>query len=132
MSEENVEALRAVYERWGEGDFRSGVDVFDPLVVFVMRPEFPDPGAYLGAEGLAEYMRGFLEAWSHITIEAEAITDVGDSVIVAVRQRGVGAESGAETEFGYFHVWTFRGGKAIRLESVRERREALEAVGLRP
>ena len=35
MSEENVEVLRAVYERWGEGDFRSSTDVFDPLVVFV-------------------------------------------------------------------------------------------------
>ena len=130
MSEENVEAVKAVYRRWGEGDFGSNIDVFDPLVLFVLRPEFPDAGTYLGAERLAEYTRGFLEAWGRITIEAKEITDVGDSVIVAVRQRGVGAESGAETELGYFHVWTFRGGKVIRLENVRERREALEAVGL--
>jgi len=130
MSQENVEALRAVYVRWSEGDFRSSVDLFDPLILFVMRPQFPDAGAYLGTERLAEYTRGFLEPWAHITIEAEAITEVGDSVIVAVRQRGVGAESGAGTEFRYFHVWTFRGRKVIRLESVRERREALEATGV--
>jgi ketosteroid isomerase-like protein len=131
MPQENVEAVRAVYERWSEGDFRSSVDVFDPLVVFVMRPEFPDAGAYLGTEGLAEYTRSFLEPWVRLTIEAEEITDAGDSVIVAVRQRGVGAESGAATEFGYFHLWTFRGGKVIRLESIRERPDALEAAGLR-
>ncbi len=131
MSQENVEAVRAVYERWSEGDFRSSIDVFDPLVLFVMRPEFPDAGAYLGTERLAEYTRGFLEPWVRLTIEAEEITDAGDSVIVAVRQRGVGAESGAATEFGYFHLWTFRGGKVIRLESIRERPDALEAAGLR-
>ena len=47
MAEENVEIVRDVYERWSAGDFRAGDDVFDPLVLFVMRPEFPDAGTYL-------------------------------------------------------------------------------------
>ncbi len=50
--------------------------------------------------------------------------------MVAVCQRGVGSGSGAPTEFRYFHVWSFRGRKVIRLESVRERSEAFEVVGL--
>lgn len=131
MSEENVEVVRDIYERWREGDFRTTVDVFDPLVLFVMRREFPDAGTYLGLERLAEYTRGFLEAWSRITIEAEDITEAGDSVVVALRQRGVGGESGAATEFRYFQVWSFRGRKVIRLEGFRERAEAFEAAGLR-
>jgi hypothetical protein len=28
MSEENVEAIRAIYERWSEGDFRASVELF--------------------------------------------------------------------------------------------------------
>jgi len=96
-----------------------------------MRPEFPDAGTYLGLERLGEYTRGFLEPWTRLTIEAEEITDAGDSVVAAVVQRGVGDGSGAPTEFRYFHVWSFRGGKVIRLECVRQRAEALEAVGLR-
>jgi ketosteroid isomerase-like protein len=51
-------------------------------------------------------------------------------VVAAVRQRGVGSGSGAATEFRYFHVWSFRGAKVIRLENFRERAEALEAAGL--
>jgi ketosteroid isomerase-like protein len=129
MSEENAEAIRAVYERWGEGDFRATLEVADPLFLLVMPPQFPDAGTYLGVERLAEYTRGFLEPWTRITIEAEEITGAGDSVIVAVRQRGVGRESGAETELRYFHVWTFRGEKAIRLENFRERSEAFAAAG---
>jgi ketosteroid isomerase-like protein len=129
MAADTVSIVRSVYERWSEGDFRTQ-DVFDPNVVFVMRPEFPDAGVYLGVERVAEYMRGFLEPWSRITIEADEITVSGDSVVVAVRQRGTGSASGAATEISYFHVWSFRGGKAIRFESVRERAEALAAVGL--
>jgi ketosteroid isomerase-like protein len=130
MSKRNVEAIRGVYERWGEGDFRASVDLFDPLALLVMNPEFPDAGTYLGVESIAEYTRAFLEPWARITIEAEEIADAGDNVVVAVSQRGVGDASGAATELRYFHVWSFRGDKVIRLETFRERAEALEAAGL--
>ena len=129
VSEQNAEILRGVYDRWSRGDFNT-TEVFDPLVLMVQRPEFPDSGNYLGLERVAEYMRGFLESWTQITIEAEELIDAGDSVVVAVLQRGEGSQSGAATELRYFHVWSFRGGKAIRLENFRERSEALAAVGL--
>ena len=129
MSEENVEIVRGIYEHWGRGDFET-TDVLDEHALMVVRPEFPDTGTYLGHEGFGEYTRGFLEPWSQITIEAEEVIPAGDSVIVAVRQRGEGEASGAVTEFRYFHLWTFRGGRAIRLETIRERSQALEAAGL--
>jgi ketosteroid isomerase-like protein len=131
MSEENIAAVRGVYERFSEGDFRATLDVVDPLVLFVVGGGFPEAGTYLGVESLAEYTREFLEPWARITIEAEEITGAGDSVVAAVRQRGVGSESGAATEFRYFQVWSFRGGKVIRLENFRGRGEALEAAGVR-
>jgi ketosteroid isomerase-like protein len=131
MSGERVDVIRSVYERWSEGDFGAAVDLLDPLVVFVMGPGFPDAGTYIGPEGVAEYTRGFLEPWSRITIDAEEISEAGDSVVVAVWQRGTGTGSGAVTEFRYFHVWSFRGSRVIRFETFRERAEALEAAGLR-
>ena len=128
MSAENLEAVRAVYERWAEGDFKASMDLVDPLVLFVLGPGFPDSGTYLGVARLEEYTRGFLEPWSRISIEAEEIADAGDSVVATVRQRGVGSGSGAATDFRYFQVWTFRGRKVIRLENFRDRAEALAAV----
>jgi len=130
MSQENVEAIRRIYDGWAGGDFEASVDVLDPHVVLVMSPEFPDSGTYLGLEGVAEYTRGFLEPWSRITIEGEEFAAAGDSVIVAVRQAGTGTGSGAATEFRYFHVWSFRGAKVIRLETFRDRAAAFEAAGL--
>ena len=72
MTEQNVEALRRVYERWAEGDFRASLEVFDPLVLMVQSGDFPDAGAYLGVERVREFMRGFLEPWTRL--EAPELT----------------------------------------------------------
>jgi ketosteroid isomerase-like protein len=48
MSAERVQAVRNVYERWGKGDFRASLELFDPLVLFVLPDGFPEAGTYLG------------------------------------------------------------------------------------
>jgi ketosteroid isomerase-like protein len=131
MSEENVEAVRRVYEQWGEGDFRAAVELYDPHVLLVQGQGLPERGTYLGLDGVRDYMAAFLEAWKRVTIQAEEIFAVGDSVVARVVQRAIGKESGVEpAELEYFQVWSFRGGKVIRLDVIRDRDEALEAVGI--
>ena len=132
VSDANLDIVRQILDRWSEGDFSVAEGELDPHVVLVLRPEFPDAGAYVGLEGMGRYTRGFLEPWTRITIEAVELIPAGDSVVARVLQRGVGESSGAPAEFRYFQVWTLRGGRVIRLEMVREREEALEAVGLTP
>ncbi len=130
MSQENVQAVRAIYDEWGKGDFRAGVERLDPGVRFSLRPEFIDAGVFVGPEGVGEYMRGFLAAWTNLTIAAEELIEAGDSVVAAVRQRGVGVESDVTVEMRYFQIWTFRGEMVVRLENIWDRAQALEAVGL--
>jgi ketosteroid isomerase-like protein len=130
LAQENVAIVEVIYEGYSKGDFGAPVQFFDPQVVFVLSPEFPDAGTYLGTEEIAKYTRGFLEPWEHVTIEAEDLTAAGDSVLAAVRQRGTGNTSGAATEMRYFMIWSFRGNKVIRVENFRDRTEALKAVGL--
>src|SRR5918997_5886021 len=129
MGQENVEVIGRIYERWAVGDFRAGVETFDEQLMFVQGTGFPEAGTYVGAQGVTRYMRDFLESWTKITIAAEEVIPAGDSVVVAVFQRGTGAESGAITELRYFHVWTFRGDRVVRWENFHQRSEALAAVG---
>jgi ketosteroid isomerase-like protein len=131
VAREKIEIVRSVYDRWGEGDFKTDA-LFDPHVVFVLPRGFPDSGTYCGNDAIADYTRGFLEPWTHITIEAEDLVPAGDSVLATVLQRGVGDASGAATEFRYFQLWSFRGDTVIRLENFRDRDEALAAAGLEP
>lgn len=135
MSERNVEIVRAVYERFSEGDFRASLDVLDPHVVMVLGPAFvpesPGGTTHFGAEAVAAYTRDYLlKPWADFTMDAEEIVAAGDSVLVGVRQRGIGVDSGVPTELRYFTIWSFRGRKVIRIESFRERADALEAAGL--
>jgi ketosteroid isomerase-like protein len=135
MSRENVATLRRVYEAFGRGDFRSTLDIYDPLVLFVQRDDSnlfgrDVAGVYWGVDGLGEYMRKVFEPWSSVTIEAEEVTASGDSVVAAVLMRLVGRGGGVPVEARYFHVWTFRGGSVIRLDAVATREEALQAAGL--
>ncbi len=130
MSRENVEIVRRVFEAWGRGDFRAGTELYDPYTLLVLRPEFLDPGSYCGPDEIAGYMRGLLAAWEHFVMVGEEFLDAGDSVVVGVHQQGTGVGSRASVEARYFQLWTFRGGSLIRIESIVDRTEALEAAGL--
>src|SRR3954451_2711078 len=131
MSRDKVEILRGIYERWSRGDFRAGIELYDPHMLLVLRPEFPETGTYLGLEEIGRYMReDFLTDWDGATIGGEEFLEAGDSVIVRVNQRAIGPGSRAPVAMSYYQVWTFRGSSVIRLESVKTRAEALEAIGL--
>jgi ketosteroid isomerase-like protein len=132
MTQENVEAVRAIYERFSEGDFRTSVDLFDRHVRFLMLPDAPEAeeGAFLGVEGVATGMRRLFETWADLKMEAEELIAAGDTVLVSVRQHGVARISGVPTEAHYFTLWSFRGSKVILIENFRERAQALEAAGL--
>jgi ketosteroid isomerase-like protein len=131
MSESTVEIVRQIYERWGRGDFRAGVELFDPYVQLVLRPEFPESGVHCGPDDIRKYMREFLADLEGAVIVGEEFLDAGDTVVVRVNQQATGAGSGAPVGMRYYQVWSFRGRSVIRIESVRERAEALEAAGLR-
>ena len=89
----------------------------------------PVDEAFYGIEAVVNFTRAILED-AQVTMEAEEIVDAGDGVLVAVHQRVTGKKSGVPLESRYFTVWSFRGDKAIRIESFGERTEALEAAGL--
>ena len=131
MSQENVDALRAVYEGWARGEFRAGMELYDPHIVLVSHPDLPDAGRYVGVESIRGYMRQYLEPARNLTWTAEEFIEAEGSVVVVTRQRGTGKESGISLEIQHFIVWTFRGQAVVRLEFFADRGHALEAVGLR-
>jgi uncharacterized protein len=102
----------------------------DPEIAVVMPPDLPDTGTYRGLEAMADYMRGFLEPWERVTIEAEELIANGDRVFAAATQRATGAGSGTQTELRFFQVWTLRDGRIIRFEAFRDRGAALAAAGI--
>jgi len=132
MAEDNLQVVARIFDSWEAGDFSVGLDDLDPNVTFVVASPFPEPGILVGPRQISEYMLTFLaqfEPGSH-TIRAERLRPFGDTVLVDVVQRGTGRTSGAQTELHFFMLFTFRGRRIVRFESVAEARDALEAVGV--
>ena len=130
MSQENVEIVRRIFDAWAMGDFRAGVDDLDQHVVWVIRPEFPESGVFQGTDGPGDWMRRFLEGWELLTVEAKHLQAVGDTVLAHVAQHSKGRASGIEGDLSYFMLFTFRGKRIVRMETIMDEAEALEAVGL--
>ena len=128
MSQENLDALQRLYQGWAAGDVYAEPSLYDPHVVGV----FPDPipGPQYGLEALSNYMGRFLESWDNWRIEATGYREAGDSFVVQVHRSGVGKGSGMAVDDHAFHVWTFRGGRVIRIEAFEREAAALEAAGL--
>jgi ketosteroid isomerase-like protein len=130
MSRENVEIVRRICDRWAAGDFGAGLADLDTHVVFVVRPPFPESAVVFGADGVRDYMGRFLEGWERYAVEARSLRAVGDTVVADALQHGEGKASGIEMEQRFFMLFTFRGGRILRIESVLDEEEALEAAGL--
>jgi ketosteroid isomerase-like protein len=130
MSQENVEIVRRIFEAWALADWSVGNDYYDQHIVFVMSPDFPAFGVYYGIDQVRVYWRDFLQQFERTTIEAERLEAAGDTVLAQVVQHFKGRASGIEGDLPYFMLFTFRGKRIVRVESMIEKVQALEAAGL--
>jgi ketosteroid isomerase-like protein len=134
MSQQNVETIRRMYERWLQDD-ASLFDALDPEIEL-----HPDPAAdwvgvnniYRGHDGVRRYVVQVYEAFEDYRPEVEELLDAGDKVITLAIEHGRGRASGAKVEARRTaHVWTMRANKAVRLDLYLDRAKALAAAGLR-
>jgi ketosteroid isomerase-like protein len=132
MGRTNLEVIRDLYSAWSRGDFTVGGDDLEPNVTFVVRPPFPEFTVLVGAEAISRYMLGFLDQFrpGSLAVEANDLREEGDTVVAEVTQSGVGRASGLDATFRYFMLFTFRGGKIVRMESIVDEDEAMDAAGL--
>jgi ketosteroid isomerase-like protein len=127
MSRENMEVVRALYERAARGDF--GFDLFADDFEFVTSPELPDAGTYRG-DAARRWIEAWIESFEGLTIEATEIVDAGDRVVVGIHQRGRLPGSPNMVEGRWWQALTFSAGLVVRSELFPERAQALEAAGL--
>ena len=131
MSQENVQALRAAFERYAHGDF-SPIGALGDDFELVISPEAPDAGTYRGEEA-RRWLRAWVASFEEMTIEATEILDSGDKVLLGMTQRGRPPGVDPHTALVEGHWWqvsTFREGEIVRAEMFPERAQALEAAGL--
>jgi ketosteroid isomerase-like protein len=127
MSEENVDAVRRVYER-----VTAGMGWPEELFHADFESDMREVGAgALPLDATQQALREYFETFEDFHVEiVELIQPDGEHVVATIRDGGRIRGSDAEVSNRYFHVWTFRDRRIVRLSAHTERGRALEAVGL--
>jgi ketosteroid isomerase-like protein len=133
MSQRNLELVRSIYDGWARNDPHT-LDLLDPAIEVHPDPRSAWPGiepTYEGHEGVGRYLASIYDAFDEYRAEAEELLDAGDRVVTLAIERARGKHSGAPVQIRHTaHVWTIRGGMAVRLDVNWDRDDALRALGL--
>jgi ketosteroid isomerase-like protein len=131
MSQENVEIVRAGFERFAAtGEFAANLSTDDFAWDMSNFHGWPEQQVYEGAEGARAFMTEWLDAWEDWRLEVEALHDAGDRVVALVHQRARSKAGGMPVEMSFAMVFTIRDGRQARMEMYSDRDEALAAAGL--
>ncbi len=142
MSQENVEIVRQGFEAFGRGVeiVRQGSEAFEGGELDVMLDLFtddvityradPDGATYEGQAGFLAATAEWTEDFSEWQLLPQEFTDLGDRVLVRVRQVARGRSSGIRVEEDFWFLFEFTGSKVSKLSFYSRHAEALEAAGL--
>jgi ketosteroid isomerase-like protein len=122
--------VRKAVEDWNRGDLDAIFESLDEHVVLRAAEGWPER-VYYGKDQVHSFYEAIAETvGAHSVIED--LIDAGDSVVLRVRARITGEQSGLEGgDMPYSSVVTVRMGKAVLIEFFWDPQEALEAAGLR-
>ena len=132
MSQENVEVVRRAFDAFNRGDPKGMVADFAQNFEYVTTGTIPGArGSYGGPEAWTGFAGWIWSEFEGPRVEIRELIESGDQVLAAVTLRGRGKQSGVETTWDLWHLWTVQDGKVVHGQGFVSREEALEAAGLR-
>lgn len=129
MSQEDVDVFRGTVEAINAGDVEAVLAlVTEDVVITAARSAVQ--GDYRGYDGVRRFAADNDESFELFHVNLDDVRDLGDRVLAigTIRIRGRGG--GVETDVPMAGVAVVKAGKLSRWEDFRDRRLALEAVGL--
>jgi uncharacterized protein len=131
LGDERAHTVMRGYEAFNTGELDEAIQMFDPAIVWHTWI-VPGPGGatYHGLEGVRELWSDARNVFRNFRNDPERIILGDDKVVAFVCVRGQGLASGAEVEGRIAHVYTFRDGKVLKVDSYEDRDEALEVAGV--
>jgi hypothetical protein len=142
MSQANVELVKALYPHpdadiaalfRDESTFGRMRDTLSPLLTDDFESVVVFPGetrTHPGLEGFRKHWLDWLEPWATYRTAIDEVIDVGDRVVLFLRDHGRHEGMDAEVEIIGASIATIWEGKLARWEGYADRADALEAAGL--
>ena len=131
MSQENVDFALGAYARFNAGERTPELWFWHADGEYQAAREDPDSATHRGIEAITKQYASWVDAYPDLRVEPLEARANEDRVLLWVRFTGHGAVSGAPLEMELAHVYTMRDGKAARVVEYMDRKEALQAAGLK-
>ena len=130
MSQENVEIVRAAYDAFNRGDLDAALkDAAPDCELDWSRGVGPNAGVHK-LDQMRSFLGDFTDTFESVRVEPDEFIEAGENVVVP--QTGyVRGREGVEVTARVSLVWTCRDGAIVRICLYQQKREALEAAGLR-
>jgi hypothetical protein len=127
MSQEQLEFLAGVIDRWNDGEWFIP-DAYHPELEWLPHRSLTE-GAYRGIEGIERFAEDTREMFDVFELRYELL-DLGEQVLgwgtIHFRAR----QSGIESEIPFGGLITLRDGKILRWEDLGSKEAALAAAGV--
>jgi len=131
MWQENVESYRQALDAFNRRDRAAWLAFCDPELENVPPRDWPESRTVRGSEAVWDFFIEGSEPWEGNLEPFGPIEEGDDKLVAQVRGEVRGKASGAAVAWSFWHVVTYREGRALRFEGFADRAEALEAAGLR-
>ncbi|MCW2969006.1 MAG: hypothetical protein JWO23_133 [Solirubrobacterales bacterium] len=129
MSQQNLEVVTRIYEELNSHQ-AFPPELFAPDCVTDLTEVSLDFGVLHGVDASQKALAPYFGTFDDFHVAAEVLHADEQLVVTAIRDGGRIRGSGAEVWNRYFHAWTLRDGRVVRLSSHTDREEAFRAVGL--
>jgi ketosteroid isomerase-like protein len=130
MSQERRQVAERVFRAINVRDRVAVGALLDPDVEIIFHSAV-EGAVYRGIDGVGALVDELHATWEHLEFRVESVHDVGDRSVVLYRLLGRARASGIPIDERVAQIWTWRSGRPWRCVVFTDRRQALEAVGLR-
>jgi ketosteroid isomerase-like protein len=114
---------------WREGRVEDALRGLDDDFEWVV-PDHPEGAVRHGPESVTEFFHEWVEPWEDLEIDWELEAVGPEAVLATIQMSGRGKGSGVPAEMHFFQLWTFRDGRAVRMEMFSDLDNARRAAGL--
>jgi ketosteroid isomerase-like protein len=124
----NVDLVREGLGAFLRGDVERALSFAHPEIVSFRAPPLPDPQTYHGPAGLLQMYADWTRDFDAFEMEPIEFSEIGDSVVVEMINRGTGKASGVEVVGRFWFVYTVNGGRVVRQDAFASREQAITAA----
>jgi ketosteroid isomerase-like protein len=108
-----------------------GADLLAEDAEWVNPPDAVEGGTRRGFDAFNDAIANVFAAWDDVHFDIERVAENGDVLVALGTLRGHVRGPGIAVEAAHGEVWTFRAGRAIRMQWFNTHTEALQAAGAR-